>query len=61
MRSIFRIFLLMFLASSLSACGVKGKLKTPDQIENQAEKEAKQAEDKKAKEAEALKDSSEKK
>ena len=51
MQSFFHIFLLMLLAITISACGVKGKLKTPDQIEVQAAKKAKQEEDKKEKAA----------
>lgn len=51
MRSIFHIVLLLLVATSISACGVKGKLKTPDQIEKEAAKKAKKEEEKKAKEA----------
>lgn len=47
MRSIFRVFMFLFLAASLAACGVKGKLKTPDQIEKQNAKQ-KEKEDKKS-------------
>ncbi len=44
MGDIFRMVLLLTCASTLVACGVKGKLKTPNQIEAQeAKKAAKQA------------------
>ena len=48
MKYIFRTILFFMLVVSVSACGVKGKLKTPDQIEKQEAKETA----KKAKEAE---------
>ena len=59
MRNIFHIFLLMLVATSLSACGVKGNLKTPDQIEALAAKKAKQEEEKKAKEETSAQESKE--
>ncbi len=50
MTNIFRIVLLLVIALPISACGLKGKLKTPDQIQKaEAKKEqedAKKAQDK---------------
>ncbi len=59
MRNIFYIFLSLSLLVTVTACGVKGKLKTPSQIEEQAAKKAKQENDKKAKEAKESEDSKE--
>ncbi|MEK6746542.1 MAG: hypothetical protein AABY33_05880 [Pseudomonadota bacterium] len=46
MPHIFRIVLLLTVTGSLAACGVKGKLKTPEQIEKQEAKEAREKEKK---------------
>lgn len=40
MRFVFYIFCAFITASSLSACGVKGKLKSPQRIEQDAAKKA---------------------
>jgi len=40
MLKIINISLLIAISCSISACGVKGKLKTPDQIEQDAAKKA---------------------
>ncbi len=65
MPVILNIILAISLAFSLTACGVKGKLKTPDQIEKleekQAAKEAKEARDKTTKNADHVENSVEKK
>ena len=52
MASIFRIVLLVILSISVSACGIKGKLKTPEQIEKIEAKKAAEAEKKAKEEAE---------
>ncbi len=52
MAGIFRIILLVLLASSVSACGIKGKLKTPEQIEKIDAKKAKEEAEKSAESAE---------
>ena len=54
MPNIFRLVLLFTMIGLLASCGVKGRLKTPDQIEKQEEKEARDKE-KKLKEAEEKK------
>lgn len=50
MPCIFRMVLLVALAGSISACGVKGNLKTPAQIEKEEAKKAKKAQQKREKE-----------
>ncbi len=52
MASIFRIVLLVILSISVSACGIKGKLKTPEQIEKIEAKKAAEVEKKVKEEAE---------
>ncbi len=52
MPQIFRMVLLLTITSMLAACGVKGKLKTPDQIEKQEAKEARDKEKKAQEQAE---------
>lgn len=47
LQSIFRIFLLIMFAAAITSCGVKGKLKTPDQIKNISEEKAKKEAEKK--------------
>jgi predicted small lipoprotein YifL len=54
MPDIFRLVLLFTMTGLLASCGVKGRLKTPDQIEKQEAKEAHEKE-KKLKEAEEKK------
>lgn len=61
MLKIINISLLIAISLSITACGVKGKLKTPDQIEKQAAKEAKKAQEEAAKNAESTEESVEKK
>lgn len=51
MKNISQIFLLLIAASSVTACGVKGRLKTPEQIERDAAKKAQKEEAKKATES----------
>lgn len=46
MPQIFRVILLLMVTGLLAACGVKGKLKTPDQIERLEAKEAREKEKK---------------
>ncbi len=48
MRPLILTLLVIFLPISLTACGVKGHLKTPEQIERDQAKKAKKAEEKKA-------------
>ena len=48
MKNILQFFLLLVAASAIAACGVKGHLKTPEQIERDQAKKAKKAEGKKA-------------
>lgn len=57
MPNIFRIILLLTFAIAVSACGLKGKLKTPEQIEKLEAKKA-QEEAKKAQEESSEKDDS---
>jgi predicted small lipoprotein YifL len=40
MRFLLHIFLLFTLTTQITACGNKGNLKTPDQIEKEAAKKA---------------------
>ncbi len=61
MPNIFRIVLLVMLAISVSACGIKGKLKTPEQIEKIEAKKAAEAEKKAKEEAEKNAESAEQK
>ena len=58
---VLRVFLLIFLITPLTACGVKGKLKTPEQIEKLEAKEAKKAQEEAAKNAESTEESVERK
>ena len=58
MFNIFRIILLFVVIIPTASCGVKGKLKTPEQIEKIEAKKA-QEEAKKAQEEAAQKDDSE--
>jgi predicted small lipoprotein YifL len=51
-NTLLRALLLAVLAVSVSACGVKGKLKSPSQIELEDQKKAAQAAKQKAKEQE---------
>lgn len=41
MKNYLRYFLVAVLALNVSACGVKGRLKTPSQVEHEHEKKAK--------------------
>ncbi len=49
---ILSLFLLLFAAINLSACGTKGSLKTPTQVEQEKAKKAKKEADKKKAEEE---------
>ncbi len=65
MPNIFRIILLLTLAISVSACGLKGKLKTPEQIEKleakKAQEEAKKSQEEAAENTDSIEKSVEKK
>lgn len=52
MLNILRIILFVSITGVLAACGVKGKLKTPDQIEKLEAKEAREKEKKAQEQAE---------
>lgn len=64
MPNIFRIILLLTFATAVSACGLKGKLKTPEQIEKleakKAQEEAKKAQEEAAEDTDSNADSIEK-
>lgn len=50
MPNIIQILLLLMSLSIVSSCGVKGKLKTPERIEKEAERKTQQEAKKKEKE-----------
>jgi predicted small lipoprotein YifL len=51
MANILRVIFLLALALPVSACGLKGKLKTPDQIQKMEAKKAQEEEKAKGEEA----------